>query len=69
MNITVQFNGVKRSISGPFMVCASDVDFRLMKRAIDDFLADKRSTYGWIEVTVRPEIGPEGPPLTWGEGA
>ena len=65
MDIVIEYQGVKRAISGPFNILATRADFmalrdQLARGCVDDFC------YGWVDIrTTEAKSKPDTPPISW----
>ncbi|MFN8758814.1 MAG: hypothetical protein ACK5XA_08400 [Tagaea sp.] len=57
MNIVIDHLRLKRTILGPFALCASRAEFESIARQIQERLAvDEGWSYGWIEIHDKPVL-------------
>ena len=50
MNVTIEQDGVKRQIQGPFTICMSREDMAIIFDIFADRLRDDNWSYGWCEI-------------------
>ncbi len=68
MKFTIEYEGIKRQIDGPFNLCASKEDLAAIADAIREF--DEKAVYGWIFVRQRrAKMTPNQTPLGWKDRA
>ena len=67
MKFIIEYDGIKRTIDGPFRVCASREDILGFIRCLSDF--SDSSSYGWVDVvSFPPPRVPNTEAITWREG-
>jgi len=63
MKFVIDFQGIKREITGPFRICASSLDLQILKESL---YLPPGASYGWIKVTEDPmESASNTKPLSW----
>lgn len=64
MKVVIDYDGVKREISGPFQICIGPDEAEALRQAILEFL-DRGGTFGWVTVYVRPPSTTNTAPIGW----
>jgi hypothetical protein len=74
VKVTIKSGGVKRTIDGPFGLCASLDDLRMIVRCIQHAIGPEderpRMAYGWVDIVELPAQGlPNTQTLNWSDQA
>ena len=64
MNVVILSGKTKRRIEGPFAICASRADLRILRKAIKKAL-EKDFSYGWVVVGGEVSALANTPPVIW----
>lgn len=64
IKFTIDQDGVKRQIEGPFDVCASREDFTMLRNRINQWL-EGDAVYGWLYVVDQNKTVADNPPRKW----
>ena len=64
MKLVIEAEGVKREIIGPYALCASREDLKLLDAALTRWLSGT-STFGWCDIVELPRSTANTPPMPW----
>lgn len=66
MKLVIEYQGVKRVISGPFNVCLDRETAESIARCLTEFFADHPEiSDGWLPITDLPNEAATGAPISW----
>lgn len=65
MKLVLDKDGVKREIEGPFKICGSEADMKVLAKCLG--LRGEKFTYGWLDIAELADSTVNTPPRKWTE--
>lgn len=65
--VTIDFDGLKRTLQIPFAICCSREALRSIVDQLSAHLEDPAWTYGWTHVHLSNPVAPNTKPIGWHE--